>query len=267
MAHLASVYPFHVDDGLGDAGPYVGVSVTGGMGGFYFDPFELYTVGTLTNPNVIVTGDIGSGKSALVKAFLRRSLAVYGPRRFVAILDPKGEYTSFAAAHGLPVVQAPPRRYGPPQPDGPAPGRRPVQRHRPTGTGYGAGCRRARPTARRDRGCTCSDGRSRPSAARAIPFTLVDVTAAITDPADELIALSRRTPLELAQAATPVVFALDKLCSRTLAGMFDGPTTVALDWDRGPGIVDRPLRCLQRPRGPAPRHARRDVVARRCAAT
>ena len=84
MAHLASVYPFHVDDSIGEAGPYIGVNVTGGMGGFYFDPFELYTTGVLTNPNVIVTGDIGSGKSALVKAFLRRSLAVYGERRFIA---------------------------------------------------------------------------------------------------------------------------------------------------------------------------------------
>ena len=49
--------------------------------------------------------------------------------------------------------------------------------------------------------------------------------------------MSRRTPLELAQAATPVVFALDKLLTRTLAGMFDGPTTVDIDWSEGPGFV------------------------------
>ena len=55
------------------------------------------------------------------------------------------------------------------------------------------------------------------------PFTLADVAATVADPADELVALSRRTPLELAQAATPVIFALDKLLTRTLAGMFDGP--------------------------------------------
>ena len=105
MAHLASVYPFHVDDSVSEAGPYLGVNVTAGMGGFYFDPFELYGSGVLTNPNVIVTGDIGSGKSATVKAFLRRSLAVYGKRRFVAILDPKGEYLPFAIRHGLAVVK------------------------------------------------------------------------------------------------------------------------------------------------------------------
>ncbi|MGQ0433180.1 MAG: hypothetical protein ACT452_12320, partial [Microthrixaceae bacterium] len=68
-------------------------------------------------------------------------------------------------------------------------------------------------------------------------FTLADVAATVADPADELVALSRRTPLELAQAATPVVFALDKLLTRTLAGMFDGPTTVHVDWTNGPGFV------------------------------
>ena len=105
MAHLASVYPCHVDTGFGERGPYIGVNVTGGSSGFFFDPFELYGAGHLTNPNVLVTGDIGSGKSALVKAFLGRELAVYGPRRMVTILDPKGEYGPFAALHGLPVIR------------------------------------------------------------------------------------------------------------------------------------------------------------------
>ena len=236
MAHLASVYPFHVDDGLGDAGPYVGVNVTGGMGGFYFDPFELYTVGTLTNPNVIVTGDIGSGKSALVKTFLRRSLTVYGARRFVAILDPKGEYTSFAAAHALPIVRLRPGGTDRLNPMDPRPGDdlSNVVARQALATALVAGVLGRPLDATEDAllgWAVATLGRT------GHPFTLVDVTAAITDPADELIALSRRTPLELAQAATPVVFALDKLCSRTLAGMFDGPTSVALDWDQGPGIV------------------------------
>jgi type IV secretory pathway VirB4 component len=41
----------------------------------------------------------------------------------------------------------------------------------------------------------------------------------------------------LARAAAPVVFALDKLLHRALRGMFDGPTTVGLDWADGRGIV------------------------------
>jgi type IV secretory pathway VirB4 component len=59
----------------------------------------------------------------------------------------------------------------------------------------------------------------------------------VAEPAEDLVALSRRTPLELAHAATPVVFALDKLLTRTLAGMFDGPTSVRIDWASGPGFV------------------------------
>jgi len=104
MAHLRSIYPFHADSGFGERGPYLGVSVSGGMGAFHFDPFELYGP-VLTNPNVMVIGEVGSGKSSTVKAFLSRSLAVYGHRRFVAILDPKGEYTPVAHALGLPVVK------------------------------------------------------------------------------------------------------------------------------------------------------------------
>lgn len=236
MAHLASVYPFHVDDTIGEAGLYIGVNVTGGMGGFYFDPFELYTTGVLTNPNVIVTGDIGSGKSALVKAFLRRSLAVYGARRFVAILDPKGEYTPFAHAHGLPVVKLRPGGRDRLNPMDPRPGddTASVVARQGLATALVAGVLGRALDATED----ALLGWAVATLARTgHPFTLVDVTAAITDPADELIALSRRTPLELAQAATPVVFALDKLCSRTLAGMFDGPTTIGVDWETGPGLV------------------------------
>jgi type IV secretory pathway VirB4 component len=236
MAHLASVYPFHVDDSVGEAGPYVGVNVTAGMGGFYFDPFELYGNGVLTNPNLIVTGDIGSGKSATVKAFLRRSLAVYGARRFVAILDPKGEYLPFALRNGLAVVKLRPGGSDRLNPMDPRPGDDPanvIARQR-LATALVAGVL-GRPL---DSTEDALLGWAVANLARTgHPFTLVDVTAAITDPADELIALSRRTPLELAQAATPIVFALDKLCSRTLAGMFDGPTTVAARWADGPGLV------------------------------
>jgi type IV secretory pathway VirB4 component len=236
MAHLASVYPFHVDDSIGDAGPYIGVNVTGGMGGFYFDPFELYTTGVLTNPNVIVTGDIGSGKSALVKAFLRRSLAVYGQRRFIAILDPKGEYGPFAEQHALPTVKLQPGGTDRLNPMDPRPGDDPanVVARQALASALVAGvlARPLDPTEDALLGWAVAT-----LARTGHPFTLVDVTAAITDPADELIALSRRTPLELTNAATPVVFALDKLCSRTLAGMFDGPTSINVGWETGPGIV------------------------------
>ena len=68
MAHLCSVYPFHADASFGERGVLMGANVTAGMGGFYFDPFEFYAQGHLTNPNMIVMGSVGFGKSATVKA-------------------------------------------------------------------------------------------------------------------------------------------------------------------------------------------------------
>jgi type IV secretory pathway VirB4 component len=235
MAHLRSVYPFHADSGFGDRGPYMGVSVTGGMGAFHYDPFELYGP-VLTNPNVIVVGEVGSGKSSTVKAFLTRSLAIYGQRRFVAILDPKGEYTPMADALGLPVVKLHPGGTARLNPMDPRPGDDPadaIGRQSLAAALVTAVLGRALdPTEDALLGWAiqtlASTGR---------PFTLADVVTAVQDPAPELIALAQATPLELARAAAPVVFALDKLIHRALRGMFDGTTTVGLDWADGRGIV------------------------------
>lgn len=234
MAHLASVYPFHTDTSTGERGPYIGVNVTGGGSGWYFDPFELYSAGILTNPNVLVTGDIGSGKSALVKAFLGRELAVYRRRRMVTILDPKGEYTSFARAHGLPVIRLHPGgsdRLNPMDHHG-DPNETVARQSLATALVAGVLGRPLDATEDALLGWAVAT-----LARTGQPFTLAEVAARVADPADELVALSRRAPLELAHAATPVVFALDKLLTRTLAGMFDGPTTVDLDWADGPGFV------------------------------
>jgi type IV secretory pathway VirB4 component len=236
MAHLESVYPFHADEGFGERGPYLGVNVTGGMGGFWFDPFELYGTGLLTNPNCLVIGEVGSGKSALVKAFLGRSLAVYGHRRFIAILDPKGEYQPFAQAHGLPVIRLHPGGTDRLNPMEPRPGEDAanVVARQGLAAGLVTGVLGRPLDATED----ALLGWAVATLARTgRPFTLADVTATVADPADELVSLSRRSPLELSQAATPVVFALDKLCTRTLAGMFDGATTVDIDWDHGAGFV------------------------------
>ena len=99
MAHLCSVYPFHADASFGERGVLMGANVTAGMAGFYFDPFEFYAQGHLTNPNMIVMGSVGFGKSATVKALIRRLKAVYGQGRYLAIIDPKGEYYAVLSPH------------------------------------------------------------------------------------------------------------------------------------------------------------------------
>ena len=68
-------------------------------------------------------------------------------------------------------------------------------------------------------------------------FDLADLARVVGDPPGELLAhaeFGRLTEIELRAAATPVRFALGKLLDRTLRGMFDGPTTVSVDWDRAP---------------------------------
>jgi len=235
MAHLRSVYPFHADAGFGHRGPYLGVSVSAGMGAFHFDPFELYGP-VLTNPNVMVIGEVGSGKSCTVKAFLSRSLAVYGQRRFVAILDPKGEYTPLAEALGLAVVKLHPGGTARLNPMDPRPGDDPADAIARQGLAAALVTtvlgRPLDPTEDALLGWAIQT-----LATSGRPFTIADVVAAVAEPAAEVVTLAHTTPLELARAAAPVVFALDKLVHRALRGMFDGATTVGLDWADGRGIV------------------------------
>ena len=91
--------PTH-DAGPGTSGPSLGRSVRGGE--FSLDPFDAYRAGVVSNPNVVVAGAIGTGKSTLVKMMIDRALA---RGRRVVVVDPKGEYAALAHAHGVrPVV-------------------------------------------------------------------------------------------------------------------------------------------------------------------
>jgi type IV secretory pathway VirB4 component len=236
MAHLCSVYPFHADAGFGERGVLLGSNVTGGFAGFYFDPFEFYTQRHLTNPNMIVMGSVGFGKSATVKALIRRLKAVYGQGRYLAIIDPKGEYGSVAADLGLATVKLYPGgtdRVNPMDPGGGDPDASVIARQSlATQLVAGVLSRELSPLEDAVLGWAI-ESRCRANQ----PFTLHDLCAELLDPPDDLVRLSRHTPLELARATSPVTFALDKLCSRTLRGMFDTTTTVSVDWDHGPGIV------------------------------
>lgn len=79
------------------------LGITGAGGLFRFDAFDLYSHGWLTNPNVLVLGDVGRGKSTLVKLLLLRAqVAVSGS---LLVLDPKGEYGAVAGAVGATIVR------------------------------------------------------------------------------------------------------------------------------------------------------------------
>jgi hypothetical protein len=107
-AVLSIAYPFLAEAGLGSDGLLIGRDTYSG-GSFVYDPWVLYRAGMLTNPNVLLAGVIGTGKSALAKSLVVRSIA-FGRRAYVPG-DPKGEWTPVARAvggqavvlgHGLP---------------------------------------------------------------------------------------------------------------------------------------------------------------------
>lgn len=238
---MCSLYPFSVQDPLGDRGVYLGANLTAGGASFVWDPFEAYDAGLVTNPNVWVMGEPGNAKSSLVKSYLYRQAAVYGPARWTAVCDPKGEYLPLAEALGFDVVRL--------APGGPA-------RINPLDGDAAADTERADQAGRRAEmvAALVATTLERPLSAvedavlwaaveqatrrrRSTPSpTLADVASLLREPTAQMAERCHKGVDELVRAAEPVFFELDRLLHRSLRGMFDGESTVRVDWD-GPGMV------------------------------
>ncbi len=237
-AHLCSAYPFLAESGLGPRGVYLGTNVLTGGGGFAFDPFEAYTAGTLTNPNMLLAGEVGVGKSATAKVFIYRSVGVFG--RWVAIADPKGEYLPLAEALGLNVIKLHPggtARINPldPGPAGLDDGPDELARRQATMVGALLGSVLHRDlTPVEDAVLGWAVGHLARTARTEV--TLADVVTVMASPTEEMAHLARTDSIDLARSVEAAIYGLGKLLDRSLRGMFDGPTTVHLDWN-GPGIV------------------------------
>ncbi|MGI8808574.1 MAG: ATP-binding protein [Acidimicrobiales bacterium] len=231
-ANVAGLFPFLAGAGLGTEAPYIGQD---GTAAFCFDPWELYP-GYLTNPNILVLGQLGRGKSALVKTMIMRG-ALFGRR--AAVLDPKGEYHDLAAAFGVEPIRLSPGGTVRLNPLDAGPGAaeltpREVQRRRLTllqSIVTAALKRDLRPIER----TACRIALEAVSGGEAVP-TVPQVAAALMDPGPAAAAEIRTTPDELARSSHDVALELRRLCDGDLAGMFDGPTTVDIDWD-GPLVV------------------------------
>jgi hypothetical protein len=94
---LKTWYPWIMDPGLGVPGAYIGVDLYS-RASFLFDPWELYAAGVITSPNGLIIGEIGAGKSALMKCMIIRFLAAGIPFSWVDIKD---EYTELAEQLGV----------------------------------------------------------------------------------------------------------------------------------------------------------------------
>jgi hypothetical protein len=249
--NLGAAYPLLSEAGLGHRGVLVGRDMLGGS--FVHDPFELYAAGVVSNPNMIVFGQIGRGKSAFVKTYLWRQ-AVFGRRAWV--VDPKGEYRALAAAWGTrPVALSPggsvrlnpldpgpmgeevagdpardpagdsgaKRGYSDPSSmGGPAPGRRQAE----VLASLASSClgRRLLPRERTALDLAlCEASRS-----CGVP-TLPQVVDSLLEPSVEAAATVRTDRATLLEDGRDVALELRRLVHGDLRGMFDGPTTPGLD--------------------------------------
>ena len=237
-AHLCSAYPFLAEEGLGPNGVWMGTNLLTGGGGFAFDPFTAYTAGVLTNPNMLFAGEPGVGKSATAKVFISRSVGVFG--RWVAIADPKGEYGPLAESLGLSVIKLQPggsTRINPLDPGPAGANETPDEIARRqtemvaalVGTVLG---RDLSPVEDAVVGWAIAelhaDSRGEPQ--------LGDIAARMADPSERMCENARTDAADLRRSVEAAIYAIGKMLDRSLRGMFDGPTNVAVDWD-GPGIV------------------------------
>lgn len=242
-AHVSSVYPFSVQAPLRSGGVYVGADLLAGGAEFRWDPFDAYRGGLVTNPNCWVLGEPGNGKSALVKCLLWRMAAVYSgaATRWIAIVDPKGEYVPLAERLGLAVVRLTPGGSARINPlaDGPASSHEPGEKQ----TLQRAGMLCALVATVLDRPLTQLEDAALFAAVETLArspsageSTLRDIADLLVHPSETMQSQLRSQADELTHDLGPVTFALDKLLSRSLRGMFDGPSTVPLRWD-GPGLL------------------------------
>lgn len=230
---LRVAYPFLAEGGLGADGTYIGSDVFSG-GSFVYDPWVLYQSRVITNPNVLLAGVIGSGKSSTAKALITRSLAL-GHKAYVPC-DPKGEWTAVAEAMGGATI-----KLGP----GLATRLNPLDAGRRPSTVQADEWLRIVWSRRRALlGTLAESTLGRPLVAvehTALDLALDTVCSQVTAPTipDVVVALftpdsdfARRAGLRatvLTDEGREVAHAIRRLVHGDLSGMFDGPSTTEFD--------------------------------------
>lgn len=181
------------DAGTGLLGRPLGRAERGGA--FVLDPFDAYRAGLVTNPNAVIAGAIGAGKSTVVKMLLDRGL---DQGRRAVVIDPKGEYGDLARAHGVEPVRLGEEGWVDPLPEaGP-------EALELTGALVAAACGRRLTNEERFALALAWEGLGEPRPARV------------------LLALSERLDPRAGGAEGEVGLALRRLVAGDLAGLFDG---------------------------------------------
>lgn len=251
---VAGLYPYLYGQALPPLGVYIGVDCLSG-GAFSAHPVEWLRRGITTNPNLLITGNPGVGKSALLKVLLLRLMAS-GVRALV-LGDLKNEYSPLARAIGVEPVELGPgiKNRINPLDAGPAGRNLPtdptelrerlddIHRRRLTLLASLLEVRlgrRLEPTEE----VAVSLAIRHASGEHTGNSTLVDPTipqvwALLRDPTEDMADELRFATVEqLREAIRPAADALAIMVSGSLAGLFDGPTTVRLDFDAYLQTVD-----------------------------
>jgi hypothetical protein len=249
--HLGAAYPLVSEAGLGHHGVLIGRDLLGGS--FVYDPFSLYHQGVVTNPNMVVFGQIGRGKSSFVKSYLWRQ-AVFGRQAWV--VDPKGEYGPLAEAWGVrPValypggsVQLNPLDTAATGPHQGSAASRPRIGSEDSGlddawrrrieltTSLAVSCL-GRDLLPRERAAVDAAVTEATARAPSAP-TLPQVVAALLDPTAEAARDLRTERVTLMEDGRDVALELRRLVHGDLRGMFDGPTTPGLRLDAPLVVLD-----------------------------
>lgn len=99
---IGGLFPLLAAGGIPALGARIGYDTLSG-GAFYAHPIEWVLRGLATNPNMVIFGEPGRGKSSTVVAFLLRMM-LFGIKTLISG-DVKGEYTPLARALGItPIV-------------------------------------------------------------------------------------------------------------------------------------------------------------------
>jgi type IV secretory pathway VirB4 component len=240
-AHLSSAYPLWAATAATAPGLFIGHDVCGGGGAYLYDPWALYEAGQLSNPNMTVLGQIGRGKSAMVKAYAARSL-VLGRR--VVILDRKGEYDRLCEAAGTTPIRL--------EPGG-------AFRLNPLDSRLSGHDRVDEADVRQDRldvlvalgGAACRRA-LRPVETAALRVALDRTVFEASDAEPTVAGVARMllaprpadaqrlgmTAKVLAEESRDIALEFDRLVVGDLAGMVDGPTTAGLDLDHALVVFD-----------------------------
>ena len=226
-AHIQAAYPFVAEGGLGGRGVYIGSDLFGGA--FTYDAFDLYEQGVITSPNMVVAGQLGRGKSALVKSFCLRQLT-FGRR--VVVMDPKGEYGPLAAFCGVEPIRL--------QPQGAIRlnllDRRVAQQEQLRllqAISAAALDRALKPQER-----TALERALEAAAASRRDATLPAVVHRLLDPAEHAAEPIGAERADLVDWGREAAFELRRLVTGDLKGMFDGETSSSVDLDAQLVVLD-----------------------------